>query len=463
MNTKGERVFDAEAPRTILLYSRMIMLFVCGCIYVFLIPPFEAPDEPSHFLRAHGVMEGQFILKNHSGKLVHFVHENMKARHADNPWVLHVERLLNEPGDRKPNIAWNTALYSPVPYLFHTGVIKMVMAFSQSSQGFRVALYLCRLTTLCLFVFFVFLASRINPESSWLLYWVASAPMALSQACVVNIDFIIFGACAILLSASLGNISERKYAACLILSSFFLLMSKPTYFPLLLIPVISAIRRRTGGQHGYTAPFVWGLALSVSGAVAWNWFVKSQGAFISLAEEMKRFTGLELNPSFQLEFILQSPMEFVYIIKNTLVTSGVLLMHQFVGVLGWLDAPIPFFMVVLWWIFTIPAILISGFPPMPRMKELALSLEYIFIACTIFFLIFISAFMLWMPVGSTWIGVQGRYFHTLVLILFFGLIPWTRLNIRNWGKRVLGCLLIVVSLMINIASFTTIYYKYWGD
>ncbi len=459
---RSESAHADETARNPLLYPRMIVLFLLGCAYLILIPPFEAPDEPSHLFRAHGVAEGQFMVTDHSAALVRFVHENMKTRRPDNPLILHMERLSAEPRERTPNIAWNTALYSPAPYVFHAGVIKAIGAVGASTEGFRLMLYGGRLTTLCLFILFIFLASRLHPESSWILFWIAAAPMALAQASVVTMDVIVIGAAAILLATSPGHLPGRTHAVCLVVSSFFLLMAKPTYFPLLLIPAVLSIRRRADGGRRIAA-FLLALAISGAGAVAWNGFAKSRGVFLAMAEAMKQFTGLELNPGLHLELILSSPLEFLGIVGNTLATHGLYLMHQFVGVLGWLEAPVPLFTVVLWWLLAIPAILISGAPgTLGRMEGRAFGLASVLAAVSTFFLIFISVFMYWNPVGSTLIGVQGRYFHVVALVLFTGVTPWIRWTVSNRGKRLAGGLLIGMAVVINVAALYTVYSKFRG-
>jgi len=41
-----------------------------------------------------------------------------------------------------------------------------------------------------------------------------------------------------------------------------------------------------------------------------------------------------------------------------------------------------------------------------------------------------SAFLVWMPVRSTWINVQGRYFHPVIIALLMGGILATPFNVK---------------------------------
>ncbi len=443
------------------IYARMAVLLILGLVYVFSIPMFEAPDEPCHFARAYGIAEGQFILKDHSRALVLFIYENMKTRHADHPVLVNMKRLLDEQGDRIPNVTWNTALYSPVPYLFHACAIKMVLVFSNSTQGLRVASYLCRFITLCLFVGLIFLSSRISSESSWPLFWVAATPMALAQASIISIDFIVLGTSALLLCMCLGNLTTRSYTVYLVISSFLLVTAKPTYIPLLLIPAVFMLYAGDDIQAHGPKPFLLALAISVAAFFIWNYFMVSYDVFNPMAEGWKRFLGLELDPSFQMKWIVQSPLQFLIIVKNSLASSYISLAHQFVGVLGWLDAPIPIFLVAMWWILSIPAILISD--PVAAVsygKKLSMGLLFIAVALGVILCIYISGFMMWTSVGSTSIPTQGRYFHPVIFALFLGLAIAKPIFIKDRFKRYFGYGLLAMSGVINITALLTTFLRH---
>ena len=47
----------------ILSPEKIFLLFslLCGLIFCFFIPPFEAPDEPAHFARTMGIANGDFL------------------------------------------------------------------------------------------------------------------------------------------------------------------------------------------------------------------------------------------------------------------------------------------------------------------------------------------------------------------------------------------------------------------
>ncbi len=449
----SEHVAPTPAPDR-RMYARTVALFVLGLLYVFLIPPFEGPDEPCHFARAHGAAEGQLVLKDNSGALLRFIHEIMKPRHADNPLLLNIERLLDEHEGRAPNVAWNTALYSPVPYLLHAAVIKVVAAVDPSSRGLLIALYLCRVGSLCLFIGLIFLASRIHPESSWILFWIAGAPMVLAQASIVTIDGMIFGAAALLtaLALSPGSAGPRRFTAGLVLASFLLMMAKPTYLPLLFIPGAVAWANRGDSRGPGAAPFLLALAVSLAGFLVWSLIASAHDIFQSMAEGMIRFFGVELDPASQLKAILRSPAEFLRIALHSLFAGRAAIGRQIVGVLGWLNAPIPDILVIAWWALSIPAIVISDPAAAPgRGGRWIPALAFFAGALGVVLCIYISGFMMWTPVGGAFIFAQGRYFHPVVLTLFIGIALAKPALVDDRCKRYAGPGLLVLAVAINLA------------
>ncbi len=248
-------------------HIRLLILLVFGLAYVWVLPPFEAPDEPAHFARAYSLAEGQAVLKDHPRKLVVFLRDAMKerlaARHMEVqevPVLAEMERCLREKKERIPNIAYNSAQYSPVPYLFHAAVIRLVMLFDPTSRGLMVSLYACRIVSLLVFVGLLWVAFLLFPALSWPLFWLSITPMALSQASVVSVDYIVFLSAAILLTAALGHVRGTASAVCLICSAFFLLLTRPPYLWLLLVPVTSVFlsRDKNKGSMAWlgTAPVV---------------------------------------------------------------------------------------------------------------------------------------------------------------------------------------------------------------
>ena len=452
----------ADQAQSRFLYIRVFVLIGFGLAYAFIIPPFEAPDEPMHFLRAYGIAEGQFILEDHPRKLVLFFKQVIEARH-EHAIIEDVNQLLDQYGNRIPSIAFNTAQYSPIPYIFHAAVIKLVMLFDNSNSSPLLMLYICRIMSLFLFTFLLFLSFLLFPYVSWPVFWIAITPMALSQASIVNVDYIVFCSSIILLSASLGNLRYRTYSLCLIPSAFFLIITKPPYLPLLLVPAISFFYIKSDKKLYRLTSLLSAVIIALIGVFIWSYLVKSLGIYDAMLDAIRRYIGPGINPPDQLGFVVQFPAQFCKVIFRTLSVDGISLYHQLVGVLGWLDTPIPLWVAVGWGIFSFVPILIADTPQHIRYNSsLLLGITCIVAAILTFLSVLIDIYMVWMPVGSATVNLQVRYFHPVIAAFFTGAVLMKPFNIDYEYKLLGAWSLLVMSAVINVVSVLTLVQKYWS-
>jgi uncharacterized membrane protein len=440
--------------------SAIAILLGCGLLYVFLTPPFKAPDEISHLLRAYSVAEGQWMIKDHPEKLIRFYLAEAEKWQGGTPTLRqHLHNLLDHrDGDRVSNLAFNTSLYSPVPYLLHVLVIKCFMVCGNSNL--LLLLYVLRVCSLLVFIALLLLSFKLFPAGAWCLFWVAATPMALSQASVINLDYLLFGATAVLLSASLGNAGPRLYSTCMVGSMVVLLTAKLPYLPLLLIPVAALLTRK---NHQRLPGLVAGMVAALAGGAWWNYLVKEEGIFAHSREIAQRLfqIDLRLDPFQQLSFIIFSPWHYCQVLFTTFATHGLLFFHQLVGVLGELDMPIPMAAVMLWLVGTLVVIFIREEPLGFNHKDsLILGSCCLAAAGATFLAVLTSAFMLWMPVGSTWINVQGRYFHPVMIAFLMGVLLLNPLTVKNRSGIVMQFGLLFLAVMIHGLALSVLVNRY---
>jgi len=398
----------------------LLLLLFFGTLYALTVPLFEAPDEPAHFARAYGISEGQFVLKDSPRHLAVFICEKLRNRQQQAMVVSIMEQLLNDFPDRIPQIAPNAAMYSPVPYIFHALVIKAVAGFGESTLLLTLSVYLCRLTSLCLFVAVLYLAYRMAPFAFWPIYWICATPMALSQAAVVSVDFLILGACVILVSASLGDLKFPAFTWWVTLSGFLLLLTKPPYAPLLIIPAVSALFVKNATRLQKFSALAGFLLIPFLGAVAWNGLMVSRGYMNDFSALFLKYANIQIDPLGQFDYILAHPLRFIQIIRDSLHARILPYFHQFVGVLGWQDVPIPLWVAVLWGVLAVPAVGIADSTGFNLRVRLLLGITCIAVSVLLVISISASAYMVWMPVGADWINMQGRYFHPVAVVCFTG-------------------------------------------
>ena len=120
-----------------------------------------------------------------------------------------------------------------------------------------------------------------------------------------------------------------------------------------------------------------------------------------------------VDPPGQLRALLDNPLAVIRIAASTLAHNSVFYLKTMVGVLGWLDAPIPLWAFVAVWLMGLAILLTHR---VPRATLLAwLTTSALYCAAT-----FAAIYLTWTPVGMTAVfGVQGRYF----LPIFAAIVP----------------------------------------
>ncbi len=435
-----------------------------GLIYVFITPPFETPDEPSHFLRAYGVTEGQLILKNHPRELVIFFQERIRQRHRE--FYEYLDNIIKKESDRIPNIAFNTSLYSPVPYLGYSAVIKLITLNGSKPPGklqLITAFYLSRIVSLSFLVGVVFLCSIKLSSSSplkWPLLWLASTPMVIAQAASINIDTVVFGASMLILLLSIGQIELWRNILIVVITGLVLMMSKPVYAPILLISLVSLICSNTKNKYQKAAVLCIGCGLTLAPALFWNYTIKTNGILEHFIEVEATFGYKNVNPSIQLSQIIDNPFRFLGVILNTFIIHGENLYHQFVGVLSWLDTPVPVWTTVLWAFSAIASLFLSD-STYPPTKRYLLGPACMISAVLCFLMVVLSGYLLWMGVGADTILLQGRYFHVIVAIVMLGISLYIPPMLSSSNRERIKWILIISACIINATGIFKLMEKFW--
>jgi hypothetical protein len=305
----------------------------------------------------------------------------------------------------------------------------------------------------------------MSPTGAWPLFWTAITPMALSQIGVVSTDFIVYGSTFVVISAGIEKLDGHFRPWCFIVSVFFLLMTKVTYIPLLMVPAFSMLLAKDGekGPPGAKV-FLAGMMVALAGSITWNYLLTQFGIYetsLQIVNRISNHSTVVLNPSAQFAFIVHSPFEFIKVIFRTLSTSGVSLFHQFVGVLGWLDLPIPFTLVFLWVGGACASVLVAeriGHPS--ERASIIYGMIWMSAATLTFVAVCASAYIIWMPVGSMTINLQGRYFHPIVAAILVGAVLMRPFNLKPRFESMMKYSLLFVSILINLVAVHALLYKY---
>ncbi len=436
----------------------LCLAIVFGLTIVFVTPPFQSPDEYAHFYRAYLVSQGEIIPDRNStipssvinfGVNVmpdpfHLVHKNKQSIKT---LLAQFSQPLN-PSERVPAFQHTvtTYAYSPVAYLPQAlGILLGRLA------NFPPILihYMGRLANLWVWIILSWLALQTTPIGKWPLVLIALMPMTIFQGASNSPDALIFGLsfffAAYVFKLAFGgdeNI-QSKQLILIYLTAFALAATKPLYIVLvglfLFIPI-----RRLGNWKRYLGVFFILAAIGVVTALFWYYI--TQGIAVN---------GVNLIYSHQATAIVQNPLAFIHVVGNTLVTQILFYYLSFIGILGWVDAPLPAFIYVLYIPGFLAALLFSKNLKVQVNNIVRIISSFIFLLGAFF--IFTYIFIDWTQPGALTIaGIQGRYFIPLAPLL---ILPFYNQRMpKPWwiGWTLTGFFLFVLIIIIR-----TLVYRYY--
>jgi len=397
---------------------------VFGIIFIFITPPFQASDEDSHFYRAFHVSEGNITARRYLDKdiagdylpkslvdVVAKLSSNIPFHHENKQKIEDMIDVLNQPLDssnrtfvRFPVSAW----ISPVAYIPQGLGIMLGRIFRCSPI---VLMYLGRIFNLLFWLILVYRAIKITPVFKWVFLLLALMPMSLFLSASLSADSLTNSLSFLLVALLLRYVFdkdkniERSDLYILFLLGALLALSKPHIYLLLLFLLIP--REKIGSKGKYITIFLSLYLLDI--ALQGMWCFAIRNLFVRIR------TGVE-TPQ-QIFFILVYPLQYLFIIIKTLLKYGLFLADSFIGRLGWLDTPLPVFLIVSYYLMLIFVSLLD--------YEDNISIGYrqkITLLISIFlgtFSIFSLQYIFYTPLGQDTIeGIQGRYFIPLAPIFF---------------------------------------------
>jgi len=449
------------------IFPAVALIF--GFLYVFLNPPFQVPDEGSHYCRSYELTDFQISNKGKTipssiGKLdstltrLHFNPEEKTSKKE----ILELAQVRLEPEKRRPSSGPDYI----VPY------IPQVLGFAVG-RIFRAnplyLLYIGRIFNLLFSIVVIFYAIKIIPFSKWIFFLLALMPKTVYIMASLSYDAFVISSSFLLIALYLfyafkhGKVLAWKDIGLLFFLSMLLALCKPPYFIIgflfLIIPI-----RKIGSSLKYFLVFsvflvsillaqgLWSLVrgliksaevvkseqitadklntkdtISVSGhsqtvipgktdqtpsrensaSVGSTNKDNQQGKQI---QNPKRFT---INPGKQLNYIRAHQWEFFQLLIVTNIDHmRANMLDNFVGTMGWLDTFLPDTLINMYLILLLVAALC--------ISDGAVNFDW---KRKAFFLaLFVSAILaieIAMYIFSSYVGqprlfgVQGRYFIPL--------------------------------------------------
>lgn len=407
-------------------YLFLILAIPVGIFWAYLIPPFQTPDETVHFYRAFEVAEGHMtsghdenggIGNYFSASIQEFVDKVRVEELVFHPEV----KLSREEMEEAKSIYLSeenqtfysfpsSAIYSPIPYLPQALGIFIAKGLDWSVFNIQLTARVFNLITYALLTFF---AIKIIPKLKTCLFLLALMPMSLHQAASVSGDALLFGVsflliayvCRLIFSEEAAKFTIKDFLIILVLS-IAASLAKPAYFLLFLMLFLIPVQKYDS-KSAYWKNNIAIAVLSLAALFSWMAFGTEAAA--------------NNNPVEQAKWILLNPFQYLQQFFGTFLYVDQLYL-QFVGVLGWLDTPIPYVISFLFTILFTASITLekrSGLENKATvMRGLLLLAIYLIEAAVVVTMLFLA----WPQNDPKLVGgVQGRYFIPIFPLLAYGL------------------------------------------
>ncbi len=447
----------------------LVMMGVFGMIFVWLTPPYQTPDETRWLDRAWHLSEGNLFPENNEelqlagGNVPNSFRTVYRIVSADIPFNPH----------RKTNLErWKEANEVPL-HAEDTFFARMgdnthsLFPYVPQAVGFQVGkwfdltplelTYAARIANLLLSALVVFLAIRLLPFMSWTILVLFLSPIMVFLFGSGNHDPVTNGL-ALLFVAVVLWLRERGKAIgwwqCigLVVLISLLIASKFVYVTLAGLLLVLPVRLFRGSCDRWIKIGVtWGAMILIT--LGW--------LGMGMLSEYPSFDydRPDVDQSLNKALLVQQPDRIVDWIGNSLAYDKELWLEQFVGILGWLDTPLPDVIHLVWWLALSAAFLAdmgaNSWRPgwWTRGWLLALLMIILSVIILLFFLIYTR------PGLERIQGIQGRYLYPL-LPLVIAMLSFRCTSLQNavpWLRRfaVLG---VALSLLMTILLLR---FRYW--
>jgi uncharacterized membrane protein len=460
--------------RVEIVYVAIALIF--GPFFVFLNPPFQVPDEWSHYSRTVELSEFHF---SKTGKTIPAsiyrldsafgrLHFNPDEKTSKNE-ILSMAKVNMKPTVRKESSGPDYI----VPYL--PQILGLVIGKMFSSAPL-VLLYFGRFFNLILAILIVFLAIRITPFSKWIFFLLALMPKTMFLMASVSYDAFVISSSFLLIALYLYYAFKAEKLiwrdiGLLFLLSVLLALCKPPYFIIgflfLIIPL-----RKIGSLIKYATIFMvisitmflaqgtWSMigglikpadaikteqvtqkglpVKTISNAPATQTPTTQAAATQTPATHAPAPSRPEINPPKQLDYIRSHLPAFInLLIATNFDYMRADMLNNFVGTMGWLDTFLPDIYVNIYLILLLITALCIPDP--------AFYIDWNRKA--LFFILFIAGILAIetaMYIYSSFVaqerlfGIQGRYFIPLAplfLLIFYNNSIAEKLNYTFSPRR----------------------------
>ena len=446
------------------IYTNPVRFFVfhailIGILSVIIVPPFQAPDEPSHFEHAYQISQGIMTERRvpvglgmggvlpksvlNSTIMTAYMIGDMNKKYTtkvrDAEWNLKLNPTVTTPIPFP-----DTATYAPTAYAPAAVIIYVGRHLNLSPV---ILLYLARLAGLIVFIVAGYFAVKIMPFRKWLFVLLLCVPMTLVTSAGLNVEtmlrasVMLLVALFFLIKTDSEKLDNPLYILGLALTAVILATTKETYLPLALLPGVLLLDKTIIKDRKKVLTIASILVVTLA---SWGvWFIvvshlnvppiNADPSIPTTSQAIKNIKG--------------NIPQFIAINANTLVSNNSsYYLISFIGNFGYLDTLIPFWMLFCFYLILFlyafkresPKFVLSGLE-----RLIIFSLGAIAVGLT-----FGALYVIWTTPNYTYIsGLQGRYFWPVALVVI-GALPAGFLVFKTHALKVVYSGLLIICMVI---------------
>lgn len=448
-----------------------------GLAFILFIPPFQGPDEFTHFSRSYEVgsfliahrqhgkkvdLEGSFLPKSlmltydktRLYKTPHYPDVPQAQKYFLNQTrdALHIP--LNK-GDKQFYDTGASPAYVPLLYVPQAIVIKVLEVMG---APIIVMLYLTRLACLALWIGLGVLALK-KLKTDRLKLGISSLlllPMFISQATVPGTDALLTGVTLLYFIKIYNSLHGKiilttKQYFWLIILLFVMVMAKPVYLVFGLLMLLQKTKYKT--PVGLIYKSLGTMSVAVVYAV-WSYVTRYRGGPVYI----NSIDAAHAAPGTQLHYLIPNVFNFIEPLSNTLFLGwGDSTLVSLIGTFGLLDTPLPLLFVILGYTLILITVFATDEENVTHSKRQLASWAAFLLAIVYIGGVLFSMYVISTPPRTAVItGVQGRYFLPVLLLLAVYLPKPLLVN-----KRTLTIICAALPLILLTASIVVVWLRYY--
>ncbi|MCD6149717.1 DUF2142 domain-containing protein, partial [bacterium] len=462
MRTILEKVKKIEFTR--LEYIFLIIALVWGIFQIFLMPPYQVPDESGHFYRSWDYTNLSLFcdkdLKAEVPKNVIGLHGKFSDGMVDSG-VFSSEQIHNNLSDKigedKKKVFTQFCSYNPIGHMPQSLGIGVARIFNLSPLH---AFYFGRISNLIISILLIFFAIKITPFGKIIFFFSALLPMSLHQMASLSDDALVISG-AFLFSALLFYFSTKKYLSksrllYTLAASLLLTQIKPGYIGLLALllilkPCQFGKRDKTADKSNKMKYIKY--ATFIIGVLAINFLFFYSLTKLSNPDKYLR-PAYKVSPNEQIMYIIKKPLNYAKVIGEELEKHSESHLKGMSGTLGMLSIRFS----ELFYIFLILSLfaLLSGTKekvPLNFFQRIVTFSAFLSVVLSIFTL----EYIFWtQPMHNSIKGIQGRYFIAVFPLLIFSIY---KIRFNKYTRIIALIIIFAVISGLTIRNIHSHYYK----